>query len=274
MVPTGHCGKEFVKLNTEWLSQLNDQTPFEGIAMKVLMLLPNLLLQKPSAKSKAKEHNKLLTDRLKLWNEGEFDEIWKEGLTIQKKLSSSQKKPRTNEDISRVFSKLMMEGKVGAALKFLEEQSENAVLQPTEEIIVKLRALHPTANDIQPNTLINGPIEETSGATFYSIDEQQIFKAANRTKGSGGPSLLDAQQWKRLLCSNKFNAESKDLRVELAKFARRIATEPIDPHALEAYTAVRLIPLNKSPGEEEIKVRPIGVGEVIGIGHQQKLPPG
>ena len=29
----------------------------------------------------------------------------------------------------------------------------------------------PTANDIQPNTLIiNGPIEETSGATFYSIN--------------------------------------------------------------------------------------------------------
>ena len=135
MVPTGHCGKEFVKLNTEWLSQLNDRTPFQGIAMKVLMLLPNLLLQKPSAKRKAKEHNTMLTNRLKLWNEGKLDEIWKEGLTIQKKLSSSQKKPRTNEDISRVFSKLMMEGKVGAALKFLEEQSENAVLKPTEEII-------------------------------------------------------------------------------------------------------------------------------------------
>ena len=49
----------------------------------------------------------------------------------------------------------------------------------------------------------------------------------------------------------------------MAQFARKIATEILDPKVLESYTACRLIPLNKSPGEEEIQIRPIGVGEVM-----------
>ena len=53
------------------------------------------------------------------------------------------------------------------------------------------------------------------------------------------------------------------MRDQVAKFARRIAGEIIDPTSLEAYVAGRLIPLNKNPGGEEIQVRPIGVGEVL-----------
>ena len=157
----------------------------------------------------------------------------------------------------------MFEGKVGAALKFLEKQSENAVLQPTEDVIRKLQGLHPKPGEIQPNTLIYGPINETSPAYFYSIDEDQIRRAANATHGSGGPSQLDGKQWKRLLCCNKFKSESKELREELAIFARKIASEILDPRTLEAYVACRLIPLNKDPESDELQIRPISVGEVV-----------
>ena len=44
----------------------------------------------------------------------------------------------------------------------------------------------------------------------------------------------------------------------LAAVARRMCTTLIDPSTLLAYTACRLIPLNKCPG-----VRPIGIGEVV-----------
>ena len=44
----------------------------------------------------------------------------------------------------------------------------------------------------------------------------------------------------------------------MASCARRIASSTIDPAALEAYVACRLIPLDKQPG-----VRPIGIGEVV-----------
>ena len=41
-------------------------------------------------------------------------------------------------------------------------------------------------------------------------------------------------------------------------FGRKISTSYVDPSGLVAYTACRLIPLDKNPG-----VRPIGVGEVL-----------
>ena len=49
---------------------------------------------------------------------------------------------------------------------------------------------------------------------------------------------------------------SDDLCSALACVARKIATLNVDPNGLAAYTACRLIALNKNPG-----VRPIGVGE-------------
>ena len=79
-----------------------------------------------------------------------------------------------------------------------------------------------------------------------------------RTKGSAGPSQFDADQFRRVLCSNHFKTEGKDLREQICLFAKKIATEALDPNSLDAYIACRLIPLNKNPG-----VRPIGVGEVL-----------
>ena len=65
------------------------------------------------------------------------------------------------------------------------------------------------------------------------------------------------------MCSNKFKAESKALREETATFAKKIATEVVDPDTLEAYTACRLIPLDKAPDDPQLQIRPIGVGEVL-----------
>ena len=157
----------------------------------------------------------------------------------------------------------MFEGKVGPALKFLDENAVNSVLQPSPEVVAKLRTLHPDAVDISPDTLIQGPLEISSPAHFNNITEQEILKAAQQTKGSGGPSMLDAKQWRRILGSGHFKPENKELREEMAKFAKKIAVEVIDPRILETYVASRLIPLDKAPGSEEIQIRPIGVGEVM-----------
>ena len=53
------------------------------------------------------------------------------------------------------------------------------------------------------------------------------------------------------------------MREELACFARKTAKDILDPTTLEPYTACRLIPLDKAPGEKELQIRPIGVGEVL-----------
>ena len=118
ILPTGKAGKAFIALITEWLGNFNNGNTFQGIAMKVVMVLPNLLLQKPSAKSKAKDHSKALEERLKMWKDGNIQDLLRDCKAVQTKLKSGKKK--TTIDITRIFSKLIFEGKIGAALKFFD----------------------------------------------------------------------------------------------------------------------------------------------------------
>ena len=129
--------------------------------------------------------------------------------------------------------------KIRSALKILEENAHNSVLQPNNEVISKLKQLHPQPAEISKDALLQGPIYPINPAHFYDINEQLILKAANATKGSGGPSQMDAPQWKRVLTSNHFKNEAKDLRESLATFAKKIATQILDPSTLESYVATR-----------------------------------
>ena len=62
--------------------------------------------------------------------------------------------------------------------------------------------------------------------------------------------------WRRLCTA--FGNSSNDLCQALANVAKRLCTSYINPKFIHAYTACRLIPLDKKPG-----VRPIGIGEVV-----------
>ena len=46
---------------------------------------------------------------------------------------------------------------------------------------------------------------------FNEIDERMIGKAASITKGSGGPSHVDACQFRYVLWSKKFKTKVKNL---------------------------------------------------------------
>ena len=84
-------------------------------------------------------------------------------------------------------------------------------------------------------------------------------EAALRTKGSGSPSGVDANGFKRILAGKSFKRSSINLCEYIATLTRRLCTEFVDPLTIEPIVASRLIPLDKGNGE----VRPTGVGEVI-----------
>ena len=127
-----------------------------------------------------------------------------------------------------------------------------------DDILRELRLKHPQPAPIQPNILLNGPLEQVQTNYFDSIDEVTIHKAVKLTNGAAGPSQLDADQYRRILCSRTLKTEGKDLRDQIAILARNIASNLIDPNVLNSYVACRLIPLNKNPG-----IRPIGIGEIL-----------
>ena len=98
---------------------------------------------------------------------------------------------------------------------------------------------------------------------YDQIEGHDIYKAALSTKGSGGPTHIDADAWKRFLCSKSFGKECSELCDSVARLARVLCTENIPSHVLKFYTAGRLVALDKCPGETPMQIRPIGIGEVL-----------
>lgn len=176
---------------------------------------------------------------------------------IQKSFKSSRK-TRSPEDVARSFSKLVMEGKVSAALKLLDRESTTGVLNLSKEVLDDLKKKHPPPEPVKENSLLEGPVEQTLAWHFDAIDEQTILKAALNTKGSAGPSGMDAELYRRILCSKNFQTTGKALREQIALLAKNLATKIYNPCLISAYINSRLIALDKSPG-----VRPIGIGEVL-----------
>ena len=123
----------------------------------------------------------------------------------------------------------------------------------------QLKEKHHEAQGARLGSLLFGPVEEIPDTMFSEIDGEMVRKAAFRTKGSGGPSGVDGNGFRRMLACKSFKKSGTDLCNAVAAMARRLCTEHVDPISIEALLSNRLIPLDKGEGA----VRPIGMGEVL-----------
>ena len=90
----------------------------------------------------------------------------------------------------KIFPKLMLQWKVSAAVKLLEESSQNDILPSSPEVIDLLKKKQPPAEPIQHVTLIQGTMH---------------------TKGSCSPSHVNSEQFRHIIYSGHLKAEGKVL---------------------------------------------------------------
>ena len=159
---------------------------------------------------------------------------------------------------AKIFARLILQGKINAALRYLNENGNVGVLNLSSEVLLELKEKHPPPSKVQSYSLLFGPIDLVPNSVFDSVDETTIYKVAMVTKGAGGPSNFGAGQYRRIQCCKNFSAVGKDLREQIALMTKKLCTKNLDSSCLEAFTASRVIPLDKNLG-----VRPIGVGEVL-----------
>ena len=257
MLPFGKVGKTYIEQTNYLLNEWLHDSPIAGISIKMIMVMPQLLLQKPSQKSKAKDHSAHLKRRLELWTKGEFYQLLEEGTAIQQNLKSSSR-PKTIAEVSKRFLKEMQRGNINGAIKILTNNMENGILPINETTLQLLRQKHPEAKEPPENALLTDKEKPVHPIKFEMIDAEMVRKAASRTKGGAGPSGLDANGWCRILTSNCYGTSSSDLCKTLALVIKRLCTEKVNSTSIEALLASRLIPLDKNPG-----LRPIGVGEIL-----------
>ena len=261
-LPSGRSGKDFITELKYLVDHFNNQSQLSTISLNALMIMIPLLLQKPSKRSKTSDHVRYLTKRLALWKQGEINTILREGMAIQKALTSRRSK--TNPDNARkVFVKLMFQGKVASALRWLDAQCSSGAVDIDQNIINLLNEKHPQPQASRASDLLHGPLNKIEPVIYDQIDAEAISKAAITTKGSGGPTAVDSDAWKRFLCSKSFGTLSTELCDSISILARKLCTEHIDPAVLRMFCAGRLVALDKCPGQTPIQIRPIGIGEVL-----------
>jgi len=257
-IPSGALGKQLLEEMTRLINCWCLHGPSRQYSIKALMILPSLLLQKSSKTSKSKENKEHLKRRLELWKQKRISELVDEVKAVQCRLAASNSK-RHDVDIKHRFSKLMELGKIKQAMKLLSSNSCKGMLELSDETLSQLIVKHPESEPLHEDFLLHGPIKNVNPIIYDEIDESLVFKAANKTDGAAGPSKLDGDEWKKILCSNSFGAASIDLRKAIARMTRELCSQDINDHeSIEALLAWTLIPLDKNPG-----VRPIGIGEVL-----------
>ena len=151
----------------------------------------------------------------------------------------------------------MGKGQISAALKWISSNPSSA-LPIDDSVIDILRSKHPAANPIDVDCTFEGPIDIPDPILFNSIDGTLVRRAAKLTRGSAGPSGMDAESWGRILGSKQFRAVGTALCDSLAIFVRTLATQDVKHDHIAPLLASRLVPLDKQPG-----IRPIGIGEIL-----------
>ena len=256
-IPSGTLGKKNLEEMTKLIDAWTSHGPSRSYTLKALMIMPSLLLQKTSKNSKAKENKQHLQRRMTLWKQNEFETLVKEVITIQTRLTSSKSKEDNN--LPKKFASLMQHGKVNQALKLLSDASKSDILDLNDNTINTLLIKHPPAAPIDEYFVLNGPVKQINPIIYDAIDESMVMRAASNTRGAAGPSKLDGEEWKKILCSNSFGTAGTDLRKAIARMTKKMCIEKVeDSDSIDALLACTLIPLNKNPG-----VRPIGIGEIL-----------
>ena len=239
-LPSGAAGKDYIRETTKLIQYwTEDKQPISGIALKMVMIMPAILLQKPSRKSNAKQHTQYLRKRLQLWTEGNFEELMREARTIQIRLKPPTRKDETIEHIAKVFADLMLRGKVHAALRVLDKAASLGIAELTDETMKKLSELHPAAKEASETTLQQGELPYFDPVLFTNINEESIAKAAIKTRGAAGPSGLDADAWRRILISKNYGTIGKDLRTALAAMTQKLCMQNLE--AVASILALKLM---------------------------------
>ena len=118
-----------------------------------------------------------------------------------------------------------MEGQIDSTLRYLSVDDSGGVLPLTDDIVRQLREKHPGAQRAKLGSLLFGPVEDIPDSVYQEINGELVREAASRTKGSGGPSGVDANCFKRILACKSFKRSSINLCESIATLTRRLCTE-------------------------------------------------
>ena len=153
LLPSGSTGKCFIEEMTRLINSWTFRSEQDTIAMKALMVLPTLLLQKTSFTLESKDKVETLKRRLNLWKYRQIKKLIVEGKTIQERLFKDSPKNQSSDRKATLFARFMENGKVNKALKLLESSNKAGILPLREETFKVLLEKHPKVYEASSDIL-------------------------------------------------------------------------------------------------------------------------
>jgi hypothetical protein len=258
-LPRGTCGRRFIDLLCVEIRHLTrGNYPSDR-----LIVFSSVILQRDKSVRFGPDIRRTLNRRMSMWENDKFDLLVQETVRCERSFTNQSRHRANNENhIINVFTRLMLQGKVRAAVRWLTERSKGHVLRPTEQIkmiidgqeksisvIEALKLKHPAPKPPHSSTL--SMPDHLPQLEDLDITGDHVHHIALRIQGSAGPGGCDSKHWQDILLRFGAIASETDLS--------RLLSNPIfDWSLLRALLAGRLIALDKSPG-----LRPIGVGETL-----------
>ena len=98
---------------------------------------------------------------------------------IQKRITKSRKPEPPNR--AKIFAKLVMEGQINSALRYLSEEDWGGLLPLSDDIIRQLTDKHPSVQEAKLGALLFGPVEDVPHILYHEINREMVREAALKT---------------------------------------------------------------------------------------------
>ncbi|KAF6212999.1 hypothetical protein GE061_010712 [Apolygus lucorum] len=254
-LPQGAVGRQFVSILAEEVQAVASGTRNS----ERIFILCTTVLQRVKLIVAGEDIRRLLRKRMELWEGGKYDELIQEAERCDRKLNGPRRKEDGDHKV-RIFTRLVMQGRLRDATRWLTERSGGGVLNPYDlqadgsTVLDALKKKHPA--QFCPDLSTFEIRESLPMLIEVDVSASHIEKIAHSLKGSAGPSGTNAEQWRSMLL--RFGAHSSRLREAVAHLVRTLANGVVEWNQVKAMLARRAVALDKCPG-----VRPIGVGELL-----------
>ena len=127
-IPGGAIGKKYVGLLSEEVMHV----AVGNYPSDRLIVFSAVMLQREKSVRKGKDIRRVLERRMDLWKRSEYDLLLQEAIRCDQSLKSLQKQDFDSDHVVKIFTRLMLQGKVNSAVRWLSEKARGGVLNPND----------------------------------------------------------------------------------------------------------------------------------------------